>query len=172
MVEGNDKNNLPEGGSGAAMPPVPAFTPGIVWKAMGFFWQFPDWHGARGRGKKAGWVFRHKMIDADEPESVLAERTLAEIRSLLSGVIGCASLYRSNLAPNLSGYAKLNRAIQAMCEINKKSLALHDRVRLILPLSSQIEGDCIICALFRTFRSLVLTRIFDDECGTDRKSVV
>ena len=169
MGEENGNNLLSDGGNenGAVMLPVPvsAFHPGIIWKVMGFVWRFPNWHGAWLRGEKKG-LLTYQKVDAGEPETVLAARTLDELRGLALSIISCGRSHRPDIAGAASGFKKIGLAVQAVFGTNRRSLCLHDRVSIIPSLSGLLDHHCVVCSFFHAFRHLVSTRTLDEQCGT------
>jgi hypothetical protein len=137
-----------------------AFQPGFVWKAMRTFWEFPDWHAAYLRQFEV-----LKRVDAKEKETILAERTLGEIRGLLGFVIGCGRLYHPERGKAIGFVKRCALAGQSIFDINARSRNLHDRVANIPSLSGLLIHDCVICSLFNTFRHLIRHRSLDAVCG-------
>ncbi len=168
MGEADEDKSLPSGASidNDAASPVPAttFKPGAIWKLMGTFWKFPDWHWAWLRGEKKG-LFSYEKIGAKQPEAVLAAQTLDELRGLILAVVSCRRLYRHDIAERTGGFKAAGLAFQSILSINRRSLSLHDRVSLLPSLSGLLEHDCIICSIFHTVRRFVSTQPPADAYG-------
>ena len=149
-------------GDGAAIAPVAdsSFHPGIVWKAMGFTWRFPDWHGAWLRSEEKKFLTFRK-VDAGQPDDVLAKRTLDELRGLVLSVINCGRLNRPDITENVSVIKKVAHAVQAISGTNRRSLRIHDRISMIPSLSGLLDHHCVICSFFHAFRHFVLFRELD-----------
>jgi hypothetical protein len=126
---------------------------------MRTFWGFPDWHAAYLRQFEV-----LKRVDAKEKETILAERTLGEIRGLLGFVIGCGRLYHPEHG-TIGFIKRCALAGQSIFDVNARSRNLHDRVANIPSLSGLLIHDCVICSLFHTFRHLIRHRPLDAMCG-------
>lgn len=169
MGEADEDKSLPSNASidsDAASPVLAsAFEPGIIWKTMGTFWKFPDWHWAWLRSEKKG-LFHFQKVDANQPETVLAGRTLDELRGLILAVISCGRLYRHDVAGHPGAFKAAGLTLQTVFSINRRSLSLHDRISMLPSLSGLLENNCIVCSIFHTVRWFVLAQLPAELCGT------